>query len=109
MHATREGARVMGGIRRQEDSTMRQAFRYSLRSLFLIMMLAAAYFAGWISHRAWNRRNTEQAIIDALRQVEGPVRVENAGDSDVIMLKGRKSDVEATEEAIGKIQAAVQQ
>jgi hypothetical protein len=37
------------------------------------------------------------------------VRVENAGDSDVIMLKGRKSDVEATEEAIGKIQAAVQQ
>jgi hypothetical protein len=73
------------------------------------MMLAASYFAGWISHRAWNRRNTEQSIIDAMRQVNGPVRVEKAGDLDVIMLKGRKADVEATQEAIDKIQAAVQQ
>jgi hypothetical protein len=94
---------------RREDSTMRQAFRFSLRSLFIIMMLAASYFAGWISHRAWNRRNTEQAIIDAMRQVHGPVRVEKAGNLDAIMLKGRKSDVEATQEAIDKIQAAVQQ
>ena len=73
------------------------------------MMLAASYFAGWISHRAWNRRNTEQAIIDAMRQVNGPVRVEKAGDLDVIMLKGRKADVEATQEAIDKIQAAAEQ
>jgi hypothetical protein len=72
------------------------------------MMLAASYFAGWVSHRAWNRRNTDQAIIEALRQVHGPVRVE-AGDLDVLMLKGRKPDVEATEEAIGKIQAAAEQ
>lgn len=88
---------------------MRQSFRFSLRLLFIIMMLAASYFAGWISHRAWNRRNTEQAIIDAMRQVNGPVRVEKAGDLDVIMLKGRKADVDATQEAIDKIQAAVQQ
>ena len=88
---------------------MRQSFRFSLRFLFIIMMLAASYFAGWVSHRAWNRRNTEQAIIDAMRQVHGPVRVEKAGDLDVLMLKGRKSDVEATEEAIGKIQAAAEQ
>ena len=88
---------------------MRQSFRFSLRSLFIIMMLAASYFAGWISHRAWNRRNTEQAIIDAMRQVNGPVRVEKAGDLDVIVLKGRKADVEETQEAIDKIQAAVQQ
>jgi hypothetical protein len=73
------------------------------------MMLAASYFAGWVSHRAWNRRNTEQAIIDAMRQVHGPVRAEKAGDLDVLMLKGRKPDVEATEEAIGKIQAAAEQ
>jgi len=86
---------------------MRQSLRFSLRTLFLIMLVAAAYCAGWISHRAWNRRNTEQAIIEAMRQVNGPVRVEKAGD--VMMLKGRKSDVEATEEAIDKIQAAIQQ
>jgi hypothetical protein len=94
---------------RWEDSTMRQSFRFSLRSLFIIMMLAAAYFAGWISHRAWNRRNTEQAIIEAMRQVQGPVRIERARDLDVVMIKGDKADVEATEDAIGKIQAAVQQ
>ena len=88
---------------------MRQSVRFSLRSLFIIMMLAASYFAGWVSHRAWNRRNTEQAILDAMRPVNGPVRVEKAGDLDVIMLKGRKADVEATQEAIDKIQAAVQQ
>jgi hypothetical protein len=71
------------------------------------MMLVASYFAGWISHRAWNRRNAEQAIIEALRQVNGPVRVERAADIDVIMLKGSKADVEATQEAIDKIQAAI--
>ena len=86
---------------------MRQSFRFSLRFLFLLMMLAAAYFAGWVSHRAWNRRNTERAILDAMQQVQGPVRVEKAGDG--IMLKGRKSDVEATQQAIGKIQAAAVQ
>jgi hypothetical protein len=73
------------------------------------MMLATSYFAGWISHRAWNRRNTEQAITDAMRHVNGPVRVEKTGDLDVIMLTGRKADVEATQEAIDKIQATVQQ
>jgi hypothetical protein len=77
--------------------------------VFIIMMLAAAYFGGWISHRAWNRRNTEQAIIEAMRQVNGPVRIERARDLDVVMIKGGKAEVEATQEAIDKIQAAVQQ
>jgi hypothetical protein len=71
-------------------------------------MLVASFCAGWVSHRAWQRKNIEQATVDAMLQLGGPVRVEKVDGLDVMMLKGHKADVEAMQGAIGKIQDAAQ-
>jgi hypothetical protein len=69
-------------------------------------MLVASFFAGWVSHRSWQRRNIKQAIDDALQQVNGPVQVEKVANTDVIVLRGRGADVEAMQEGIDKIESA---
>ena len=43
--------------------------QFSLRSLLIVMMLGAAYGAGWISHREWNRRHLSETISGALQAV----------------------------------------
>ena len=84
----------------------RRWLRFSLRSLLLVILLAAAYSAGWVSHRSWNQRNTQQAISDAVQQIGGPVEVESVDKLDVLILRGPRQDVEEMQGAIGEIEAA---
>lgn len=80
--------------------------RFSLRTLLVAVMLVAAFSAGWVSHRSWNRRNVDQAISDAIEQIGGPVQVERAKPTDVLIIKGSQQDVQKMEAAIGDVQAA---
>ena len=81
--------------------------RFSLRSILLIMMLVATYMAGWVSHRAWNNRNLQENIDDAMDQLSNSqVSVETVDDLGVIVVKGKKPDVKKAQTSIGKIHDA---
>jgi len=81
--------------------------RWSLRTLLTITMLAASYFAGWVSHREWNKRNVEEVILNATDRIGGPVIVEAPPYApDVHILRGPKGDVEEMKEAVQDIDAA---
>ena len=88
---------------------MPRPYQFSMRFLLVLIMLVASYCTGWVSHRSWQRRNIEQAIDDALQQVNGPVQVEKVDDLDVIMLRGRQANVEAMRGGINKIESAAKQ
>lgn len=90
------------------DSSDRPAWlRFSLRTLLAIMMLAASYFAGWVSHREWNKRNVEEAILNATQRIGGPVKVESPKDApEMLILRGQKDEVAEMEEAVRDIDAA---
>jgi hypothetical protein len=72
-------------------------------------MLAASYGAGWVSHRSWQRRNTDRAVDDALQQVTGPVQVEKVDDLGVILLRGQEANVKAMQRGINTIESAAKQ
>jgi hypothetical protein len=80
-----------------------------MRFLLVLIMLVASYWAGWVSHRSWQSRNIEQAIDDALQQVNGPVQVEKVDELGVVMLRGGQADVEAMQRGINKIESAAKQ
>ena len=70
--------------------------QFSLLALLFLLSMAAAYWAGWASHRAWNRRNfaeTRQRLIDEL-QTKLPVKIETIEGTDVFMTRGKADDVE---------------
>ena len=70
-------------------------------------MLAASYFAGWVSHREWNKRNVEEAILKATERIGGPTTVETADDAPgMLIVRGRKDDVAEMENALRDIDAA---
>ncbi len=74
---------------------LRRLVRFSLRSLLILMALAAAYAAGWTSHREWNRRN---------QAVNGPVQIEILEGTDVFVPHGRKEDVEKVTALINEME-----
>ena len=88
---------------------MPRPFQFSMRFLLVLIMLVASYCAGWVSHRSWQRRNIDQAIDDALQQVNGPVQIERVDDPGVIILRGRAADVVAVQGGINKIESAAKQ
>ena len=88
---------------------MPRPYQFSIRFLLVVIMLVASYCAGWVSHRSWQRRNIDQAIDDALQQVNGPVQIERVDDPGVIILRGRSADVEAVQGGINKIESAAKQ
>jgi hypothetical protein len=88
---------------------MPRRYQFNLRFLLVLIMLVASYWAGWVSHRAWQRRNIEQAIDDALQQVKGPLQVEKVDELDVVVLRGGQADVEAMQRGINKIESAARQ
>jgi hypothetical protein len=86
-----------------------QWLRFSLRFLLLVILLAASYCAGWVSHRSWNQRNTEQTISEAVRRIGGPVEVETVDDSDGLIFRGRKEDVDELTKTVREIEAVSRQ
>lgn len=83
--------------------------QFSLRTLLVIMAVVASYFAGWASHREWNKRTIDEAILKATQRVgaAGQVQVET---SKVVpggfILRGKKEDVAEMEKAVRDIAAA---
>src|SRR5688572_17918588 len=82
-------------------------WRFGLRSLLLVMLLIATYFAGWVSHRLFHNRNLNDNISAAVRAIDNKnVEVEAVDELGVIIVKGKKEDVEAVKPTIGKVRAA---
>ena len=71
----------------------------------LMVLVAAAYCAGWVSHRQWNKKNVEDIILDAGQRIGGPVKVETAAPG-VIMSRGKKHDVDEMNKALRKVDGA---
>ena len=70
-------------------------------------MIAAAYFSGWVSHREWNKRNVEEAILNATQRIGGAVKVETPKNApQMFILRGQKDDVAEMEDALRDIDAA---
>lgn len=82
---------------------MRQQF--GLRFVFLIILLTAAFFAGWNAHRFWPQRRLEQTVLEklgdhpdaseeltrALREGK-QVSVDYSEDTDTMLLKIEDKD-----------------
>ena len=82
-------------------------WRFGLRSLLLVMLLIATYFAGWVSHRHFHNRNLNENISAAVRAIDNKnVEVDAVEELGVILVKGKKQDVEAVKTTIGKVHAA---
>jgi hypothetical protein len=83
-------------------------WRFGLRSLLLVMLLIATYFAGWVSHRLFHNRNLNENISAAVRAIDNNnVEVDAVEKHGVILVKGKKEDVETVKPTIGKVHAAV--
>src|SRR5690349_1645097 len=79
-------------------------WRFGIRSLLLVMLLIATYFAGWVSHRLFHDRNLNENISAAVRALDNKnVKVESVEDLGVAIVKGKKEDVEAVKTTIGKV------
>jgi hypothetical protein len=84
--------------------------RFSLQTLLLMMALVAAYTAGWISHREWNRRHLAESISKAMKAAaDAPVQIEYVEGTDVLMTRGRKEDVERMTTIVSDIEEAARQ
>ena len=70
--------------------------------MLVVMMLAAAYGAGWVSHRSWNRRNLIESMSSMIDTLDGPVRVDQLEGSDMLITRGRKEDVEKVNSIIAE-------
>ena len=88
------------------DAPVRQRWiRFSLRSIFVLMMFVATYMAGWVSHRAWHNRNLQENIADAIDQLtNSQVSMETV--DGVTIVKGAKSNVTKAQPSIGKVHDA---
>jgi hypothetical protein len=82
-------------------------WRFGIRSLLLVMLLIATYFAGWVSHRVFHNRNLNENISAAVRAIGNKnVEVEAVEELGVTIVKGKKEDVDAVKTTIGKVHAA---
>jgi hypothetical protein len=90
-----------------ESSGRSTWLQFRLRTLLTILLLAAAYWGGWVSHRAWNKRNVDEAILNAAQRLGDSAEVEAVTDApEMIILRGAKDDVEAMEDSLQRIEAA---
>ena len=97
----------MLGKQFSQGDSRKAIWRFSLRSLLLVMLLTAIYFAGWVSHRLFHNRNLNENISDAVRAIDNKnVKVEAVDDLGVTIVKGKKEDVEAVKPTIDKLHAA---
>ena len=90
-------------------ASMRRLTQFSLRSLLTVMMLVGAYIAGWMSHRAWNRRHVAETVSQALNNADFPVDVEAVDGTQILVTSGRKEDVEEAVPVIEEVQQAARQ
>ena len=82
-------------------------WRFGLRSLLLVILLIATYFAGWVSHRHFHNRNLNENISAAVRAINNTnVEVEAVEKLGVTIVRGKKEDVEAVKPTIDKVHAA---
>ena len=85
----------------------RRLMRFSLRSLLVLMALVAAYAAGWMSHREWNRRHLEETLSTIVESANGgSVQVESVEGTGVLLTRGRKEDVERVNKIVNEIENA---
>ena len=75
----------------------------------LLMMMGAAYGAGWISHRQWNRRHLSETISEALQSEDIPVKVEMIEGTDIFVTRGRKEDVDEAMPIVNEAKEAAQE
>ncbi len=78
-----------------------------MRTLLLTILVVAAYLAGWVSHREWNKRNVEEAIMKGIQRVGGPVDVQFQETGRIMTLRGQNDDeVSEMKEAVRDISSA---
>ena len=87
-----------------ESESRTVGFRFSLRTVLIVFLFVASYFAGWVSHRTWSRRQVEEIIADTVRALGAPIQVEKVNDLDVLILTGPKEDVERVQRIVDEIQ-----
>ena len=76
----------------------RRLVQFSLKSLLLITLLVAAFCAGWVSHRSWQRHQNRNFV-----------QIEFVTEGSAIVSRGRKRDVESVQRVIRELEAPAQQ
>lgn len=86
----------------------RRLTQFSLRALLVTLLLVAAYWSGWVSHRAWNQKHVSETMLRAFKEVETkyPVEVETVEGTGVFMTRGKKEDVEKAQQILEQVEAA---
>lgn len=71
----------------------------------------AAYWSGWVSHRAWNQKNVTETMRRAFEEVEAkyPVEVETVEGTDIFMTRGTKEDVDKVQEILERVGEAAKE
>lgn len=87
----------------------RSLTQFSLRSLLIVMLLGAAFGAGWIAHREWNRQHLSETISGAMQAEDIPVNVEFLEGPEIIITRGRKEDVEQAMPLLDEVKQAAEE
>ncbi len=87
-------------------------FRFSLRSVLLLMLLVATYIAGWLSHKQFHNRNLEENVADAVKRIENKkAEVEVVDELGGLTIIRGKSNQDVTEviSSIDQVKEAAKQ
>ena len=94
-----------------QSTRPRRLMQCSLRALLVLFLLVAAYWSGWVSHRAWNQKNVSETMRRALLdfeeiQTKNPVKIETVEGSDIYMTRGKKEDVDKVQQILDQVESA---
>ena len=74
----------------------------------IVASIFAGATAGWIGRGAWDVRNLDRDILAAYAKVKAPAKMEIHEDLGVVVVRGKKSDVEQTTKILDEVRKAVQ-
>lgn len=96
---------------RADKSSDRRWYRFSLRSVLIIMLLVATYIGGWLSHKQFHNRNLDQNVADAVKLIENKqVEVEVVDELGLSIVKGRTTkDVSEVISVIDQVKSAAKE
>ncbi len=87
--------------------TIASRWKFGLRSLLLVTLLVATYFAGWQSHKIFHNRNLKEHVAAAMQEIKRRnVEVETIDELGLTVVRGQKENVEAAQAVIGVVQSA---
>ena len=80
----------------------RSWLRFSIRALFMAILLVAVFCGGWVSHKRWRQLELERALAEIHERNSGRrgVTIEYLEGSDIVVTKGHPDDVVDVMEAI---------